>query len=215
MIDRQKDEQYHEMLNNGQMYDSVDDEFIAYQHSLVQRLNDLNRTDDTSEGLQERDAILRELCGTYGEGLYVIPPVMANCGMRHIHFGRNVVVNFGCKFVDDGDIFIGDDCMIGPGCILATSIHPISPRLRRYKIQRNKSIRLGSNVWLGAGAILMPGVTVGDNSIVGAGAVVTKDVEANTIVVGNPARVLRRITEDDDRYEGGQPIPQELLEKYK
>ena len=215
MIDRQKDEQYHEMLNNGQMYDSVDDEFIAYQHSLVQRLNDLNRTDDTPEGLQQRDAILRELCGTYGEGLYVIPPVMANCGMRHIHFGRNAVVNFGCKFVDDGDIFIGDDCMIGPGCILATSIHPISPRLRRYKIQRNKSIRLGSNVWLGAGAILMPGVTVGDNSIVGAGAVVTKDVEANTIVVGNPARVLRRITEDDDRYEGGQPIPQELLEKYK
>ena len=70
-------------------------------------------------------------------------------------------------------------------------------------------------MWLGAGAILMPGVTVGDNSIVGAGAVVTKDVEANTIVVGNPARVLRRITEDDDRYEGGQPIPQELLEKYK
>ena len=215
MIDRQKDEQYHEMLNNGQMYDSVDDEFIAYQHSLVQRLNDLNRTDDTPEGLQQRDAILRELCGTYGEGLYVIPPVMANCGMRHIHFGRNVVVNFGCKFIDDGDIFIGDDCMIGPGCIFATSIHPISPRLRRYKIQRNKSIRLGSNVWLGAGAILMPGVTVGDNSIVGAGAVVTKDVEANTIVVGNPARVLRRITEDDDRYEGGQPIPQELLEKYK
>ena len=215
MIDRQKDEQYHEMLNNGQMYDSVDDEFIAYQHSLVQRLNDLNRTDDTSEGLQERDAILRELCGTYGEGLYVIPPVMANCGMRHIHFGRNVVVNFGCKFVDDGDIFIGDDCMIGPGCVLATSIHPISPRLRKYKIQRNKSIRLGSNVWLGAGAIVMPGITIGDNSIVGAGAVVTKDVEANTIVVGNPARMLRRITEDDDRYEGGQPIPQELLEKYK
>ena len=214
MIDRQKDEQYHEMLNNGQMYDSVDDEFIAYQHSLVQRLNDLNRTNDTPDGLQERDAILRELCGTYGEGLYVIPPVMANCGMRHIHFGRNVVVNFGCKFVDDGDIFIGDDCMIGPGCVLATSIHPISPRLRKYKIQRNKSIRLGSNVWLGAGAIVMPGITIGDNSIVGAGSVVTKDVEANTIVVGNPAHVLRRITDEDDRYEGGQPIPQELLEKY-
>ena len=72
MIDRQKGEQYHEMLNNGEMYDSVDDEFIAYQHELVQRLNDFNRTDETPEGLKERDEILKEICGTYGEDLYVI-----------------------------------------------------------------------------------------------------------------------------------------------
>ena len=77
MIDRQKDEQYHEMLNNGEMYDSVDDEFIAYQHELVQRLNDFNRTDETPEGLKERDEILKEICGTYGEDLYVSPPVSA------------------------------------------------------------------------------------------------------------------------------------------
>ena len=92
MIDRQKDEQYHEMLNNGEMYDSVDDEFIAYQHELVQRLNDFNRTDETPEGLKERDEILKEICGTYGEDLYVIPPESANCGLRHVHFGKRVVV---------------------------------------------------------------------------------------------------------------------------
>ena len=84
MIDREKDNLYHEMLNNGEMYDSVDDEFIAYQHELVQRLNDLNRTDETPEGLKERDEILKEICGTYGEDLYVIPPVSANCGLRQI-----------------------------------------------------------------------------------------------------------------------------------
>ena len=215
MIDRQKDKQYHEMLNNGEMYYSVDDEFIAYQHELVQRLNEYNRTDETPEGLKERDEILREICGTYGEDLYVIPPVSANCGLRHVHFGKRVVVNFSCCFVDDGDIYIGDDTMIGPNCTLATSIHPVSPRLRKYKIQRNKQIHIGRNVWLGAGAIILPGVTIGDNSIVGAGSVVTKDVPANVIVVGNPARVLRQITENDDRFEGGKPIPQEMLDKYQ
>jgi galactoside O-acetyltransferase len=98
---------------------------------------------------------------------------------------------------------------------ISTSIHPVSPRLRKYKIQRNKQIHIGKNVWLGAGAIILPGVTIGDNSIVGAGSVVTKDVPANVIVVGNPARVLRQITEDDDRFEGGKPIPQAMLDKYQ
>ena len=214
MIDREKDNQYHDMLNNGLMYDSVDEEFIAYQHALVQRLNEFNRTDETPEGLKERDEILKEICGTYGEDLYIIPPIHANCGLRHIHFGKRVVVNFNCMFVDDGDIFIGDDVMIGPGCIFATAIHPISPRLRKYKIQRNKQIHIGNNVWLGGGAIVLPGVTIGDNSIVGAGSVVTNDVPANCIVVGSPAKVLRQITDEDDKFEGGKPIPQELLDKY-
>lgn len=214
MIDREKDNQYHYMLNNGQMYNSVDEEFIAYQHALVQRLNEFNRTDETPKGLKERDGILKEICGTYGEDLYIIPPVHANCGLRHVHFGKRVVVNFNCMFVDDGDIFIGDDVMIGPGCILATAIHPISPRLRKYKIQRNKQIHIGNNVWLGGGAIVLPGVSIGDNSIVGAGSVVTKDVPASCIVVGNPAKVLRQITEEDDRFEGGLPVSPELLEQY-
>ena len=214
-MDRDTDNKYHEMLNSGEMYDSVDEGFIAYQHYLARRLNEFNRTDEDEAGLKERERVLKEIVGTYGEELYVIPPVPANCGLRHVHFGKRVVVNFNCSFVDDGDIFIGDDTMIGPNCTLATAIHPVSPRLRKYKIQRNKPIHIGRNVWLGGGAIILPGVTVGDNSIVGAGSVVTKDVEPNTIVVGNPARVLRKITADDDLYEGGKPIPPELLEKYK
>ena len=214
-MDRDTDNKYHEMLNSGEMYDSVDEGFIAYQHYLARRLNEFNRTDEDEAGLKERERVLKEIVGTYGEELYVIPPVSANCGLRHVHFGKRVVVNFNCSFVDDGDIFIGDDTMIGPNCTLATAIHPVSPRLRKYKIQRKKPIHIGRNVWLGGGAIILPGVTVGDNSIVGAGSVVTKDVEPNTIVVGNPARVLRKITADDDLYEGGKPIPPELLEKYK
>ena len=110
---RETDNLYHDMLNSGEMYDSVDDQFIAYQHELVQKLNDFNRTDETPEGLAMRDEMLRDMCGTYGENLYIIPPIHANC-----------------------------------------------------------------------------------------------------IVVGNPAKVLRQITEDDDRFEGGKPIPQALIDKY-
>ena len=209
------DYKYHDMLNSGEIYDSVDDEFIAYQHSLVQKLNDLNRTDDTPAGLARREELLRDMMGTYGEGLYVIPPIAANCGLRHVHVGKNVVINFNASLVDDGDIFIGDDVMIGPNVSIITAEHPISPRLRRYKLQFNKPVHIGDNVWVGAGAVILAGVTVGENSIVGAGAVVTKDVPANSIVVGVPARVVREITEDDDRfYDRGKEIPAEILEKY-
>ena len=206
---------YRDMANSGKIYDSVDDDFIAYQHAVVQRLNEFNATPDTPEGLRRREAILREAMGTYGENLYIIPPVYANCGLTNIHVGKNVVINFNCTFVDDGEIFIGDDCMIGPGCNIATSVHPISPRLRRHKLQYNKPVHIGNNVWFGAGVTVLPGITVGDNSIVGAGSVVTKDVPANAIVAGNPARLIRMITEEDDvTYEKGKKIPQDILDKY-
>ena len=125
---------YKKMANSGEIYDSVDDDFIAYQHIIVQRINEFNNTPDTEEGLKRREEILREAMGTYGENLYVIPPIYANCGLTNVHVGKNVVINFNCTFVDDGEIFIGDDCMIGPRCNLATSVHPISPRLRRHKL---------------------------------------------------------------------------------
>ena len=206
---------YKAMANSGEIYDSVDEDFIAYQHLIVQRINDFNSTPDTEDGIKRREAILREAMGTYGENLYVIPPVYANCGLTNVHVGRNVVINFNCTFVDDGEIFIGDDCMIGPGCNLATSIHPISPRLRRHKLQYNKPIHIGNNVWFGAGVTVLPGVTVGDNAIVGAGSVVTKDVPSNAVVAGNPARLIRMITDEDDyTYEKGKRIPQEILDKY-
>lgn len=206
---------YRTMANSGTIYDSVDDDFIAYQHIIVQRINDFNNTPDTEEGLRRREEILREALGTYGENLYVIPPIYANCGLSNVHVGKNVVINFNCVFVDDGEIFIGDDCMIGPGCNIVTAIHPISPRLRRHKLQYNKPVHIGNNVWVGAGVTVLPGITVGDNSIVGAGSVVTKDVPANAIYAGNPARIIRMITEEDDyTYDKGKKIPQDILDQY-
>ena len=215
MISQEKIDNYKKMLNSGELYDSVDEEFIQYQHSLVQKINEFNNTPETPEGLKKRDEILKSALGSCGENPYIIPPIYANCGLSNVHIGDNVVINFNCNFVDDCDIFIGDDCMIGPNCCIVAAIHPVSPRLRKHKLQFNKPVKLGNNVWLGAGAHILPGVTIGDNSIVGAGSVVTRDVEANTIVVGSPARELRKITpEDDIYYDKEKLIPQEIIDKY-
>jgi Acetyltransferase (isoleucine patch superfamily) len=213
--DKAKVEAFKKKTLSGEIYDSVDDDWIAYQHKIVQRIYEFNKTPETLDGLQKREAILREALGTYGEGLYIIPPINANCGLTNVHVGKNVVINFNFNFVDDGEIFLGDNCMIGPAVTIATAVHPIFPTLRRYVLQHNKPVRIGNDVWIGAGAIILPGVTIGDNSIIGAGSVVTKDVDSDTIVVGNPARVLRKITEDDYVYEGGKKIPSNILEKYK
>lgn len=211
-MDPDKIEAYKQLAASGEIYDSVDEELILAQHECVERLNLFNATPDTPEGLIRREVLLREILGRDEDLPYIIPPIYSNWGLKNVHIGRDVVFNFGTCIVDDGPVYIGDDCLIGPGCHIATSIHPISPRLRRRKLQYNKPVRLGSNVWLGAGAIILPGVTIGDNAIVGAGSVVTHDVPANTIVVGNPAKVLRKITEDDDRlYDGGKAIPADLF----
>lgn len=214
-MNKEKLEEMHRLLNSGELYDGVDEELMAEIGRRVECLNAYNRTPETEEGLAERERILRECTGTYGEGMLIIPPVYANHGLRNVHFGRNVILNFNVSFVDDADIFIGDSTLIGPGASLITAMHPVSPRLRKSGLQYNKPIHIGSNVWIGGGAIIMPGVTIGDNSIVGAGSVVTHDVEPDTIVVGSPARVLRKITERDNMfYDRDKPVPDILVDKY-
>ncbi|MBR2844621.1 MAG: sugar O-acetyltransferase [Solobacterium sp.] len=215
MISEEKLKAFKHTLNNGELYNAMEDELISYQHSLVQKLNEFNRTDDTPEGLKQRDEILKELMGTYGEGLYICPPVYANWGLRNVHVGKNVFFNFGCTFVDDADITIGDNTLFGPQVSINTAEHPISPELRRNGLQYNKPVHIGKNVWLGAGVIVLAGVAIGDNSVIGAGSVVTKDIPANCIALGTPARVIREITEQDDLvYDGNRQIPEELRERY-
>lgn len=197
------------------IYDSYDQGLIDYQHGLVDKLYKFNATPETEEGLALRDNLLREMLGTYGENIFILPPIYANFGLRHVHVGKDVFINFNCVLVDDSNIYIGDDVMIGPSVKIVTANHPISPKLRKRKYQCNKPVHIGNNVWIGAGAIILPGVTLGDNSIVGAGAVVTKSFEENSIIVGNPARLLRKITPEDDLCNDKKPIPEDILNKLK
>ena len=117
-----------------------------------------------------------------------------------MHLGNNVYFNMGVTMVDDTHIYIGDNVMLAPNVIIATAGHPIDPELRSQGLQYNMPVHIGKNCWLGAGVIVMPGVTIGENTVIGAGSVVTKDIPANVVAVGNPCRVLRPIGEHDKEY---------------
>lgn len=136
--------------------------------------------------------LLQELLGSLGEDSVIKPPLFVDYG-ENIHLGHRVFINYNLMALDVADIRIGDDCQIGPNVQLLTPTHPIDPRQRLARLEAAKPIVLEANVWLGGGVIVCPGITIGENSVVGAGAVVTKDIPANSVAVGNPARVIRAI----------------------
>lgn len=150
--------------------------------------------------MEKRSQLLKEMLGSVGEGCYIEPPFHSNWGGKHVYMGKSVYANFNLTLVDDGNIYIGDYVMFGPNVTIATAGHPVEPHLRRKALQYNADIHVGNNVWIGAGAIILPGVSIGDNSVIGAGSVVTKDIPAGVVAVGNPCRVLREIGEKDRRY---------------
>ena len=140
----------------------------------------------------ERDRILRILLGTVGEGTVVRPPFRCDYGYQ-THVGSRTFANWGLICLDVGRITIGDDVQIGPNVQLLTATHPIEPQPRQAKWEASRPITIADNVWLAGGVIICPGVTIGRNTVVGAGAVVTRNLPANVLAVGNPAKVLRAI----------------------
>jgi maltose O-acetyltransferase len=145
-----------------------------------------------SEDWATAQEIARELFGRLDEAAFVRPPVYLDYG-SHITVGARTFINAGFTALDVARVSIGADCQIGPHVQLLTAIHPLEPQPRRDKLEAAKPIPIGDNVWLGGGVIVLPGVTIGENSVIGAGAVVTKDIPANCVAVGNPARVIKSI----------------------
>lgn len=185
-------------MHNVQLYDPGDGDIMKEQLVCLEKLYDFNMTRPTEA--EKREAMLKEMFAEIGEGCYIEPPFHANFGGKHIHFGSHVYANFNFTAVDDTHIYVGDYTMIGPNVVLATAGHPINPELRQKAYQYNAPIHIGKNCWLGAGVMVMPGVTIGDNVVIGAGSVVTKDLPSNVIAVGNPCRVLREVNEHDREY---------------
>jgi maltose O-acetyltransferase len=136
--------------------------------------------------------ILADLLGHLGEGAHVKPPLFVDYG-ENIRIGARTFVNYHLTALDVATITIGEDCQIGPNVQLLTPTHPIDPQPRRDKLEAAQPITIGDNVWLGGGVIVCPGVTIGNDSVIGAGSVVTRDIPAGVVAVGNPARVIREI----------------------
>ena len=187
-----------EKLHTGDLYLSADEDLVAEQLTFVEKLYDFNATRPLEQ--EKREKMLKNMFAEIGEDCYIEPPLHSNWGGKHVHFGKGVYANFNLTLVDDTHIYVGDNTMIGPNVVLATAGHPILPELRPLAYQYNMPIHIGKNCWLGAGVIVLPGITIGDNSVIGAGSVVTKDIPANVVAVGNPCKVLREINEHDKEF---------------
>lgn len=160
---------------------------------LTQKLNTMDRGD--FEGITK---VVQELLQTE-QTPFINPPFYCDYG-NHIKVGKNFFANYNCTILDVGKVTFGDNCLLAPNVAIYTAGHPIHPDARNSAYEYGIDVTIGNNVWIGGNVVIMPGVTIGDCCVIGAGSVVTKDIPAWTIAAGNPARVIRKITEEDKRY---------------
>jgi galactoside O-acetyltransferase len=185
-------------LHSGELYLPSDPDILKEQTLCQELLYDFNQT-RPSEG-EKRQELLEKMFAQVGENVYIEPPLHANWGGKFCKIGKNVYANFNLTLVDDTQITIGDYTMLGPNVTIASAGHPILPELRQKGYQYNLPVSIGKNCWIGANSTILPGVTIGDNSVIGAGSLVTKDIPANVLAFGSPAKVIRPINERDRKY---------------
>ena len=179
---------------SGELYRPVGEKIARDQARAEELLEQYNATRHTE--LELRSSLLRELLGDVGDDVIVRPPFYCDYG-SHITMGVGTFVNFGCVMLDVALIRIGANCQIATGVHIVTATHPVDPEPRRLGWESAEPITIGHNVWLGSAVVVCPGVTIGDDTVVGAGAVVTHDLPAGVVAVGVPAKVVREIGDAD------------------
>ena len=185
-------------MHSGELYCCDEPTIAAEQMLYLDKLFAYNQLPPSRT--EEKQTLLKEMFAEIREGCYIETPFHANWGGKNVHFWKNIYANFNLTLVDDSHIYVGNHVMMAPNVVLAGGTHPIHPELRKKQVQYNLPVKIEDNVWLGTGVIVLPGVTIGENSVIGAGSVVTKDIPKNVIAVGNPCRVLREINADDLMY---------------
>lgn len=195
-------------MHNQKLYYSDDPSLVKEQLEYLDLLYDFNHLKPSK--VEEKQALLKQLFADIGEECYIETPLYSNWGCKNVHLGSHVYANFNLVLVDDTHIYIGDHVMIGPNVVICTGTHPISPKLRLKQAQYNLPVKIGNNVWIGANSVILPGVTIGDNTIIGAGSIVTKDIPENVIAVGNPCKVSRPFTPADSHFYHHQTLPIDL-----
>ena len=168
-------------------------EEMAKCRKILQKLNFADRSD--FDGISET---VKELLGK-SENAWINPPFYCDYG-SHIEVGKNFFANYNCTIIDVARVTIGDNCQMAPNVSIYTAGHPLHPVSRNSRYEYGMPVSIGDNCWIGGNTVIVPGVTIGDNCVIGAGSVVTKDIPDWSLAAGNPARVIRRITEEDKQY---------------
>lgn len=191
-------EETKKLVRSGALYSCDNDELAKDQLKVLQMLAKYNRTKPLQQ--KKREKLLKKMFAEIGEGCYIEPPFHSNWAGNNVHFGNKVYANFNLTLVDDADIYVGDSTMFGPNVTICTAGHPINAKLREQVFEFNMPIHIGKNVWIGSNVVVLPGVSIGDNSVIGAGSIVTKDIPANVVAFGTPCVVQREISERDDKF---------------
>lgn len=178
-----------EKMLAGELYDALDPELVLARENARDLCHELNATRERDQ--TQRRRVLAELFGSGGESVWLQPPFFCDYG-SHIYLGERVYFNFNCVVLDVCEVRIGDFAFFGPAVQLYTALHPMDARLRRTQ-EYGRPITIGSDVWVGGGAVVCPGVSIGSRSVIGAGSVVTRDVPDDVFAAGNPCRVIRPI----------------------
>lgn len=186
-----------EKMKNGMLYVDTGEGLDEERKRCKELLYDYNNTRPSEE--VKRKQLLKELLGDMGEEIWIEPPVHMAYG-TNVHIGNHFYANFNLVIVDDIDVYIGEHVMIAPNVTITPTGHPVDPEIRKPGTQFSIPIRIGNDVWIGSNVVILPGVNIGDNSVIGAGSVVTHDIPENVVAVGNPCRVLRKINERDKEY---------------
>lgn len=188
----------YERMEKGLIYDPADAEIMSKQTVYQDKCWEFNQLRPTD--YEKKQAYMKEVFAECGENNYIELPFRANWGGNHLHFGSGIYANFNLTVVDDGHIYVGDKVMFGPNVMITTANHPIDPELRAKGFQYNKDVHIGENAWIAANVVILPGIYIGKNTIIGAGSVVTKDIPDGVVAVGNPCRILRKVGERDRIY---------------
>lgn len=184
-----------EKAREGILYDANNDaELVAERLAAADITYMLNSLKPSQ--VAEREALLRRLFGKTGKVFSIVSPFFCDYGYN-IEIGENFFMNMNCVILDGAKVTFGDNVFVAPGCGFYTAGHPLDAERRNAGLEYALPIRIGNNVWIGAQVCVLPGVTIGDNSVIGAGSVVTKDIPSGVLAAGNPCRVIRPITEAD------------------
>ncbi len=193
-------DKYDQLLNSGEYYNCNDPELLKYQFKCKRDMDRYNLTSNSPFGLKRRKKILQKMFGKIGANPYIEPPFHANFGGKNVFIGDNFYSNFNLTLVDDARITIGNNVMIGPNVTIITPVHPLEVKDRLSECnQRNIPVTIGDNVWIASNVTIFPGVKIGNNVVIGANSLVTKDIPDNALAIGSPAVVTKMINNEDKK----------------